>query len=259
MANRDLLAETREFAQGGYRYIPAVFQYSSGVAALPGYDIERVNLSEPVPLKQGFELIRDAIGAAGRPLTAFCACELRSPAPFTPQGFYEFNTIYVETLKAWGLYKGGKDDNPVARSNVCPEIDPPRMPSLQAFSCTVASKGVQPSCVIAGSGEARNEDGPYEKKTVRYGETSGDAMREKTRFVVAEIGRRLKELGFGWRDVTATQVYTVYDFHGFFADEIVRAGAARHGVTWHYNRPPVDALAFEMDCRAVNRERVIAT
>jgi hypothetical protein len=248
---------TRDFAEGGYRYIPGVFQYSSGVAALPGYDIERVRLSDPIPLKHGFELIRQVLIREGRPLTALCACELRSPAPFTPQGFHDFNRTYVETLAAWGLYKGGKDDNPVARTNVCPELDPPRVPSLYAFSFTVQSKGARPSCVIAGSGEARNEDVPYEKKTVRYGESSIDAMREKARFVVAEIGRRLRELGFGWPDVTATQVYTVYDFHSFFAQEIVAAGAARHGATWHFHRPPVDALAFEMDCRVVARERVI--
>ena len=89
----------RDFAPGGYRYIPAVFQYSSGVAALSGYRIERVRLNEPVPLKHGFDLIRDTLTKAGRPLAALCACELRSPAPFTPQGFYDFNKIYVETLK----------------------------------------------------------------------------------------------------------------------------------------------------------------
>jgi hypothetical protein len=250
---------TREFTEGGYRYIPGVFQYSSGVAALPGYQIERVRLENPIPLKQGFELIEKTIGRAQRPITSLCACELRSPAPFTPQGFYDFNRTYVETLKAWGLYKGGKDDNPVARTNVCPEIDPPSVPSLYAFSFTMESKVARPSYVIAGSGEARNEEGPYEKKTVRYGETSEDAMREKTRFVVSELARRLRELGFSWRDVTATGVYTVYEFHAFFAAEIVRAEAARHGVTWHFARPPVDALAFEMDCRAVYRERVIET
>lgn len=30
---------TSEFTPGGYRYIPAVFQYSSGVAARPDYTI----------------------------------------------------------------------------------------------------------------------------------------------------------------------------------------------------------------------------
>ncbi len=33
--------------------------------------------------------------AAGRPLTAFAACELRSPAPFTEGGFRAFNETYV--------------------------------------------------------------------------------------------------------------------------------------------------------------------
>ena len=31
-----------QFAAGGYRYIPGVFQYSAGVAALDGFRIERV-------------------------------------------------------------------------------------------------------------------------------------------------------------------------------------------------------------------------
>lgn len=39
----------------------------------------------------------------------------------------------------------------------------------------------------------------------------------------------------------------------FFADEIVRRGAARNGFTWHYNRPPV----VEMDCRRVHVEHAL--
>ncbi|NEV03231.1 hypothetical protein FNJ47_49060, partial [Bradyrhizobium sp. UFLA 03-164] len=42
---------------------------------------ERVRFSESVPLSAGFERIADIIRDAGRPLTAFGACELRSPAP----------------------------------------------------------------------------------------------------------------------------------------------------------------------------------
>jgi hypothetical protein len=37
----------------------------------------------------------------------------------------------------------------------------------------------------------------------------------------------------------------------------VRRGAARAGLTWHYARPPVEGLEFEMDCRSVSRERVV--
>jgi hypothetical protein len=49
----------------------------------------------------------------------------------------------------------------------------------------------------------------------------------------------------------------VHDLHGFLADEIVRRGAARTGLTWHYARPPVQGLEYEMDCRSVGRESVV--
>jgi hypothetical protein len=69
--------------------------------------------------------------------------------------------------------------------------------------------------------------------------------------------RRLAALAFTWGETTATQVYTVQDLHPFMADEIMRRGAARGGLTWHFARPPVEGLEYEMDCRAVGRERVI--
>jgi len=34
-------------------------------------------------------------------------------------------------------------------------------------------------------------------------------------------------------------------------------GAARPGLTWHFARPPVVELEYEMDCRGVRREQVI--
>jgi hypothetical protein len=243
-----------DFSAGGFRFLPSVFQFSAGVAALPGHAIERVQFRRPVPLKQGFERIERMITQAGRPLTSFCACELRSPAPFTEQGFRAFNEVYVVTLQKWGLFDGKV--NPVARSNVCPEIGPPPEPSFHAFSFTVAAEGA-PSFVIAGSAEAREGGASYRERTVRHGETTPEAMREKARYVLGELERRLAAFGVGWADATATQVYTVHDLHGFLADEIVRRGAARAGLTWHYARPPVQGLEYEMDCRSVGRENVV--
>ena len=81
-------------------------------------------------------------------------------------------------------------------------------------------------------------------------------LREKARFVLGEIERRMAELGVGWKDTTATQLYTIHDIHPFLADEIVRRGAARSGLIWHYNRPPVVDLEYEMDCRGVPVERI---
>jgi hypothetical protein len=249
------MAEPVDFSPGGYRFIPGVFQYSSGVAALAGHAIERVRFRAPVPLQQGFEQIERLIAQAGRPLTSFCACELRSPAQFSEQGFRAFNESYVLTLEKWKLFDGKV--NPVARSNVCPLIDPPAEPSLHAFSFAVPTSDTAPTFVIAGSGEAREGGASYRERIVRYRETSGDAMREKARYVLGEMERRLAALGFTWRDTTATQVYTVQDLHPFMADEIVRRGAARGGLTWHFARPPVEGLEYEMDCRAVGRERVL--
>jgi hypothetical protein len=244
-----------DFTPGGYRYIPAVFQYSGGVASQPGFAIERVRFHRPIPLARGFALIEDHLKAMKRPLTSFCACELRSPEPFTEEGFRAFNEIYVTTLKRWGLIDGAV--NPVARSNVCPEIDPPAEPSFHAFCYTVVAAGIQPAFVIAGSGEAREGAASYGETTVRLGETGAEAMREKARFVLGEMQRRLGLLGFTWADTTAVQAYTVHDLHPFLADEIVRRGAAHSGLTWHFCRPPVRGLEYEMDCRGVGLERIL--
>lgn len=245
---------TEDFVAGGYRYIPAVFQYSGGVASLPGHAIRRVRFRNPVPLAEGFGRIERIITDAGRPLTSFCACELRSPAPFTDEGFRAFNEIYVVTLERWGIFQAGR--NPVARSNVCPEIDPPGEPSFYAFSFTTQDPAPAPSFVVAGSGEAQEGAARYSERTVRFGETTPDAMRDKAVYVLGEMERRMGLLGFSWADATAAQVYTVHDIHPFLGDEIVRRGAARGGLTWHYCRPPVHGLEYEMDCRGIADEHI---
>ena len=111
--------------------------------------------------------------------------------------------------------------------------------------------------MCAGSGEAREGGASYAERIVRLGDQSPNGMREKARFVLGEMERRMAALGFGWANVTATQVYTVFDIHPFLADEIVRRGAAAAGLTWHYARPPVQGLDYEMDVRGLARELVI--
>ncbi len=245
------------FAPGGYRFIPGPFQYSGGVAAEPGFRIERARFARLLPLGQGFAAVEAHLAALGRKPTALCACELRSPAQFTEAGFTAFNRVYVERLASWGIFRD--EVNPVARSNVCPEIDPPAVPSFYAFSYTVPGEGPSArSFVAAGSGEARGEmGGSYADRIVRLGDQSPDGLRDKTRYVLGEMERRMTALGFGWGDVTTTQLYTVYDVHPFLADEFVARGAIPAGLTWHYARPPVEGLDLEIDVRGVNRELVI--
>lgn len=243
------------FAPGNYRYIPGVWQYSGGVAADPGFRLERVTFRRPVPLEEGFQRIARMIEAAGRPPTAFAACELRSPAPFSEAGFKAFNEIYVGTLAQWGLFDPEHRTNPVARSNVCPQLDPPGAPSFHAFAYTVPAADAGPSFCIAGSGEAPEGRGNYQDHIVARGDVSPAGLRRKAIWVLDEMERRMAAFGMGWADATATAVYTVHDLHPFLGDEIVRRGAARHGLTWHYARPPVVGLEYEMDCRAVALER----
>ena len=240
---------------GGFRYVPGVFQHSAGVAAEPGFRIVRARFHRPVPLAEGFERIERYLAAQGRPTTAFCACELRSPEPFTEAGFTAFNQVYVGTLERWGLYRDGT--NPVARSNVCPERHKPAEPSFHAFSFTVEAPDATPSFVVAGSGEAKEGQGSYAAHTVRLNDTSPDGLMEKARFVLGEMERRMTALGFGWADTTAAQLYTVFDAFPTLDAEIVRRGAMEHGLTWQFCRPPVVGLDFEMDCRRVLTEEVI--
>ena len=247
---------TRDFAAGNYRFIPAVFQYSSGAAALPGYEIERVRFDKWLPLAEGFAAVANYIQSVGRPLTSFCACELRSPAAFTEDGFRKFNEHYVKTLAEWGVYDG--KTNPVARSNVCPEIDPPSEPSFYAFSFTRPLEGATPTFVIAGGAEARGGSAPYTERIVRYRDLSPEGLKEKVRFTTQDqMEKRLQEFGFGWNDTTGVQAYSIRDFHPVMSEELVKRGAARGGLTWHFARPPVVDLEFEMDCRRVMREVVI--
>ena len=211
------MSDVITFTPGGYRYIKGVFQYSAGVAAEAGFRLERVRFAEPVPLAEGFKRIAEIIKASGRPLTSFAACELRSPAPFTEAGFEAFNRVYVGTLKDWGIYG---DNNPVARSNVCPEVAPPAEPSFYAFSYTVQDRAAAPSFVIAGSGEAPEGKGGYAANAIARGDVSPAGLRKKAQWVLGEMERRMAALGFTWKEITGVQLYTVHDIHPFLADEL---------------------------------------
>jgi hypothetical protein len=249
------LADVVAFAPGGFRYISGVFQYSAGVAAEEGFAVIRARFARPLPLGEGFAAAELHLASLGRPTTAFCACELRSPEPFTEQEFVTFNRQYIQTLERWGLFRDGV--NPVARTNVCPEFNKPTEPSLYAFSYTVPMETSRRSFIVAGGGEAKEGAGDYRDSTVRLGDTSINGLREKVRFVMDAMESRLAALGFGWADAGSTQVYTVHDIGPLVRDEIVRRGAAVNGFAWHYCRPPVVDLEYEMDVRGPAMEIVL--
>jgi hypothetical protein len=239
---------------GGYRFLSGIAPYSAGVAAAPGYEIVRAALQSPLPYRLGFELVERHLMSQGRPRAALCAVELRTPQPWSFAGFAEFNVGYVRLLEEWRLLVEGC--NPVARTNVAPAVAAPSEPALFAFSYTVPriDPGSPLTFVVAGAGELP-EGVLSPDAIVRPDETSATAMAEKAAFVLGLMRERLAGLGAGWAGVTAIDLYTVHSPEPFVREMLEQIGpAAAHGLTWHYSRPPIVGLEFEMDMRGVRRE-----
>ena len=243
-------------SRGGFSFLRGGSAYSAGAVAEPGFVIEHVRLARAIPLEAGFALVKAHLRAAGRPLAALCAIALRSPEPFSFAGFREFNAVYVGILKAWEILVDGV--NPVARTNVAPAINPPSEPSLYSFAYTTPAEAASTSFVVSGAGElpegASSPDG-----VVRCGETSPDAMAAKARCVLGLLDGRLRGLGANWHQVTATNIYTVHDVNALLAAEILPhiGPAGQYGVAWHYARPPIVTIEYEMDLFGGTRETVI--
>ncbi|HUS08068.1 MAG TPA: hypothetical protein VMZ52_17330, partial [Bryobacteraceae bacterium] len=187
--------------KGNYSFVRGIAPYSAGAVADEGYEIVHVRFPRLVRFADGCERVREHLTQAERPLQALCGMELRSPKPFTFQGFNEFNQGYIEVLTKWGLIAG--TTNPVARTNIAPEIHPPAAPSLYGFSYTAPSRNSGKTFLVAGAGELPEGSlDPHD--VVRAGETSPDALGEKIRFVMGLMSARLRGLGVGWENVTAT-------------------------------------------------------
>ncbi len=250
------MTKLNTFVAGGYQFIPGVFQYSAGVKADDGFEIVRARFRKPLPLAVAFPAITAHLSMVKREPAAFCSCELRSPAPFSEKGFITFNEEYVSWLDRWGLIVDGI--NPVARTNVCPQVAPPAEVSIYAFSYTRPKVSAGPGgFVVAGSGEAPEGNINYRDFVIRRGDRSTAGLAEKARWVLGEMERRLHALGATWKDSTGTHLYTVYDVHPILESEIVARGAAPNGLSWHFARPPVHDLDYEMDVRGVSHEIVI--
>jgi hypothetical protein len=248
------MSDLIQHPSGNYRFLPGGVPYSSGVVADCGYEIVHVTLRRPIAWRDGFALAAKTLALHNRPKTALCAMELRSPEPFSVQGFDDFNQEYCGVLRDWGVHVD--DANPVARTNVCPEAATISEPSLYAFSFVRPSDAVhRPTFVVAGAGEVRS--GAVDRnRIVRLGETSVDAIVEKARYVCGVMEDRLQKLGGGWGDVSVVNVYTVHPIEPHLQELLLQklASGARHGLHWHYTRPPVVDIEFELDVRGTASE-----
>jgi len=245
-----------ENKRGNYFFLKGIAPYSAGVIAARGFEVVHVRLPRYIPLPAGFDAVEAHLRRAGRPRQAMCGMELRSPKPFSFTGFSQFNAGYIDVLEKWGILVDGM--NPVARTNIAPAVNPPVEPSLYGFSYTVPSKAKRKTFVVAGAGEL--PEGSLEPKdVVRRGDSSAAAIQEKARFVMGLMEGRLRGLSVGWSDITVSEIYTVHDIRPFIEQELLirlEEGGA-HGLTWHYSRPPIESIEYEMDLRGCVTEVVI--
>lgn len=244
---------------GNYRFLPGIAPYSCGVVSVPGFEIVNVTLQRPTPYRAGFEKIATLLAERGRPKAALCAISLRSPRPYTFQGFADFNAEYAALLQSWGVFVNGA--NPVARTNVAPVIHPPSEPVLYGFSFTRPCAEIDPpTCIVAGAGElpegilARHD-------IVALGDTSPQGLVTKARFVMDLMERRLRGLGLDWAMVSMANVYTAHSIAELLPTVVLsRMGSAGiHGVHWHFTRPPIEEIEFEMDLRCTRTDLRLQT
>ncbi|MDZ4687656.1 MAG: hypothetical protein SH850_21505 [Planctomycetaceae bacterium] len=240
---------------GNYRFLPGIAPYSCGVVSSPGFEIIHVTLQQPVAYRTGFERMAEFLSAEGRPPAVLCGVELRSPRPFSFPGFAEFNAEYAAILQHWGVFVDGV--NPVARTNVAPVIGPPDEPVLYGFSFTSPCRSdLPPTFVVAGAGELPegilSRDG-----IIALGDTSAHGLATKARFVMDLMESRLRGLGVDWPQVSVANVYTAHSLTPLLPEIVLgRMGpAGLHGVHWHYSRPPIEEIEYEMDVRGTRTER----
>lgn len=264
------MATIHNSAGADYAFLEGGRAFSSGVIALPGFEIVRARFARALPIAEGFEAIGAHLRERHRPLTALCAAELRSPRPFTLGTFGHFNAQYVGVLRQWGLLSG--EAIPVARSNVCPLYDPPEEPSFHAFSYTApigaahagllttsdhASDAPAPRSFVVSGFTEYLEGTPFPEGVVASGDTSVDGLAQKVDFVLDGLERNTAALGARWQALTAVQIYTVHDFGALVRSHFAPRGLARLGLEWHVCRPPIEGLDFEIDVRGVRRELVV--
>lgn len=241
---------------GNFTFIKGIDPFSFGAVAHPGYEVVHVTFHPLPPLPQGFTLVERHLQSRQRPLQALCGMELRIPRPLSPQAFNEFNQPYIEKLASWHVLVDGL--NPVARSNLAIALNPVAEPSVYGFSYTVPATRAGVTFLVAGTPEVRARIGT-EREIVARSDVSPTGLRQKAEYVLEALTARLQELQVSWADATTVEIYTVHDLHPLLETTILPAlqGASRHGIHWHYARPPVVEVEYEMDVRGVHQELVV--
>jgi hypothetical protein len=253
-----LLSESAaiEHERGGYAFVPGLGFASSGVVARPGVTIVRAILPRPVVLPEAYDVVERHLDHVGRPLSALCGFELRSPAVVGLDAFLSFNREYLAQLATWGLLND--QDSPLARTNVVPRTNPPLSPSLLGFSYTAEARTSSAAFVISGVAEL--PDGAnYPRDIVRRGQVDSDALLEKATFIAQRLHTIAASLGVAWDATTSVHLYSQQPIALMVQREVLgRLGPApAHGVTWHDAAPPLLELELELDLRRHGAEELV--
>lgn len=245
--------------RGRYRFLKGIAPYSAGVVAMSGYEIVHVVFKTPRPTREGFDHVSRHLAARDLPRHHLCALELRIPQPLSFPEFRSFNEDYLRVLDDWDLPAGTL--NPVARTNVSPAHSPLAEPVIYAFSysapCDKDHQGG--TFIVAGAGDLRDQADLTPQSIVRGGETTVEAMEDKAAVVLQVMTDRLTGLNRTWKDVTAVDVYTVHPLRELLRTKLLRqmGDSSIHGIRWHFTRPPIEGLEFEMDVRGVHTELIL--
>jgi hypothetical protein len=237
--------------EGNYHYLPSTGEipFCSGVVADAGYEIVRATFERQVPWRHGYELIDGHLKGLGRPRQALCGLELRCSAPYTREGFLEFNAKYAEVLSEWGLYGGTFGTGTTARTNIAPSYNAPPEQVMVGFEYTVPSSISRPTFVVSGTPAG-----------VRHGEATADAIREQVAWMVNTLEARMKELGVSWDLTTDFIAYTPFDIEPSLRAEVVpKIGTAvANGIRWFPGHAPVGGGGIEMGTYGVIQEIRVA-
>jgi len=243
---------TREFAAGNYRFIPAVFQYSSGAAADPGYEVERVRFDRLVPLADGFAQVANYIQAAGRPLTSFCAASCVRPRP-SPRTVSGPSTSITSRRSPNGDCSTGRPIRWRAAMSAPRSIRRPSHRFMRSPSPGRVKRGAE----LRHCRRRRGARGAAAIPSASCATaTQPEGVREKVRFTAGEmegVSARSGSAGRTRQRCRPTPC-TILSRDGR------RAGPPRRDAfrpDLALCAPPVIDLEFEMDCRRVTRETVI--
>jgi len=236
---------------GACAYLPAGATFSDGLVVNDGYLIADWELAEPLPLRAAFERVGVEIERRGLGWEALAGVELRSPEPFTPKGFADFNADYVKLLaKFYPLAEG--DLPPYTRTNVAPVEVYLSEPCVRMVQMIEPQKGAGGDFVVSGAAEITTAATP--ENTIAYRDTSPDGLRAKVDFVVGALAARVAGLGVPIEAASTIDVYTAHRLD--WLESVIGetfVGAGRYGMHRWIARPPVTELEFEMGCKRISK------